>query len=175
MKKNRILGVIGILGLVGILAACTVQPLVYSDGRVTTEWITDADHYVMCGNFENTIYFTFRMADPSMLREVRQVFVGSITDEFNTGSTVRANEATISGNHVTVSHTFRSGTAPLSADADLGTSAIIVRPIGPDPEPAIAGYTEASYRVVLDNGLAYSFPLGTDGYYTIPVWEGCQR
>ncbi len=178
MKKNRIWGVIGAVALTGVLAACTVTPWVSRGVGVQTGWEIGPNEYVMCDNFDNTVSFTFRMADSSMLREVRQVFEGNTTNEFDTVRTVRRGDSAIeiNGNEVTVSHTFSRFMTPLESESDLETNAIVIVPVNPAPEAAVIGETQASYRVLLDNGLAYNFPGGpTDSYYSIPVWGACTR
>lgn len=162
---------LAIAAVVLLLGACRInidiQPDV-SNWTATTSWWTAPEQYVVCDNRNTTFYFTFRMADTDDLIRVRQTYVGQNTDEFDTIVTTPANQATISGNTVTVSYTFGPSTAPLGSQGDLETSAIVVVPTDPNAQ---VGTTQANFQVVTRTA-TYNFPTAV-GSYSFPVWGPC--
>src|SRR5690625_1319802 len=183
MKKNRIITILALAGAALVLAACTSQgtPLFPHNFEFKSSW-TDKDtgEFIVCEDVDTVIEYSFRIGEGQRVSEIREEYVGVHTDETETYSIdPRSNivERKRSGDATTftVTRTIAAGSEfvplSLSAEAELGTEAIIVKPID-NPDPVISG--DATFRLYIKSGSAgYGIP-SSDNAVELTVVSNCE-
>src|SRR5690554_3680402 len=139
MKNKRILPIVALAAISLLLASCTISvtpaPAPVRDFTFQSSWrVNNTNQWVACENQQTIFEYTFHADNPAMVQSITEHYEGVVTGEKKT-ATVNGGWD-VSGHRVSEQAVFHAGGGylPLANGTELGSQAIVVVPVEPNPD-----------------------------------------